>query len=232
MSDGDHMEDPKEWKFKRNRNGDEHSDNCTDGYIQPKGRDPNVLEIHHLLCVHACSDETFPADMTEDDRTFIYACFAITEWNINGADNNIGLPRKWAFVKDPGNTTGWDKLPCHQVDHDRYLKAVNKWIQDNIWKKCKSAKKKEKCELLKGKALATMFNQGSDDWKTFLKDRGQEYEGTRRCLEYCLKGESNPVLEANWYVPFSMAPKGLVRKREKPPAKRKLKRTGLLKSIE
>jgi len=113
------MQIGKEWLFKRNRNGDEHVKNCSDGYCAPKGR--NMLEIHHILCVHACSDDTFPEDITDDEKKFIYACLAISDRNINSGDNNIGLPKKWAYVLDGKSLTGWDGLPCHQVDHDIYL---------------------------------------------------------------------------------------------------------------
>jgi hypothetical protein len=202
-----HMEIPseKEWKFKRNRNGDEHVGNCADGYFNPKGLVPNRLEIHHILCVHACSDATFPASITDDEKTFIYVCLAISEWNINGKENNIGLPKKWAYVMDGKNTTGWDGLPCHQVDHDIYLRNVASYVRTEIWDKVKKAKKAEDCEELTGENIAQHFIDGSDTWKKRLTKRGKKYGGTKACLDYCLDGKQGPMADSNWYVPFSMA---------------------------
>ena len=219
----EHMETSEELKFKRGRNGDEHIKNCADGYY--KSDIPSSFEIHHALCVHACSDSTFPTGITDDEVKFIYACFAISVWNINGPDNNIGLPKKWAYVLDPDDRSGWDGYPCHQVDHDLYLKAVEEYVTNNVWKKVKKAKKKENCKKLTGANIASKFNTGSKHWKAFLKARGK---GTKACLDYCLKGKSDPVLERTWHIPFSMAPDGEVRKRVKPRPNRILKRLGLL----
>jgi hypothetical protein len=227
-----HMEDPKDWKFKRNRNGDEHINNCSDGYCSPKGDEPRSLEIHHILCVHACSDATFPERITDDEVKLIYACLAITDWNINASDNNIGLPTKWAYVRYP-NGNGWDGLPCHQVDHDLYLKDVQTYVRDEIWKEIRKNKKKKACEEFTGQNIAEYFNTGSDEWKTFLKARGNLYGGTKACLEYCTSGEPRPgINDDNWHIPFSMAPnEAEARKRAKPPSGKVLERLGLLKKL-
>ena len=228
MADKQHMEDPTEWKFKRMRKGNEHIDNCTDGYCKASGFKINVLEVHHALCVHACSDSTFPTTITSDEKKFIYACFAISKWDINASGNVIGLPKKWAYVLDSNGSTGWDGYPCHQVDHDLYLKAVEVYVTDKIWKKVKKAKKKEDCEKLTGDNISSKFVQGSKDWKAFLKTRGQKYGGTKACLRYCLEGMPDAILDKNWHIPFSMAPDGKARHRAKPRPHRVLKRLGLL----
>ena len=226
--------------FKRNRNGSEHADNCTDGYIQPKGKSPSWLQIHHALCVHACSNVTFPQSITEAQRTFIEACFEMTEWNINGPDNNIGLPCKWPYVEDPDNGTGWDKYPCHQVDHDLYLTAVETYVTEKIWLELLNAQEEKKCEEIKGENIAHYFNTGSSTWKDMLKTRGQSYGGTKGCLDYCVKGTAAPLElvgnEEKWYVPFSMAPsEDEARERVKPPkleAGEKLNISGLLGIVD
>jgi hypothetical protein len=222
-----HQEDPKDWKFKRTRTQRDHIDNCTDGYCEPKGRVPNVLEIHHALCVHACSDATLPKNLSDDELEYIRSCLAITVWDIDAAANTIGLPRKWAYVKDVENATGWNGYPCHQVDHDLYLEAVELYVTDNIWNPLKKAKKKKKCESVTSASVVALFNAGSKQWKGFLTARGNEYGGTKRCLDYCLKDQRDPILESCWHIPFSMSP-GAARRRAKPKAKTTLQRLGLL----
>jgi hypothetical protein len=227
-----HVKPIEEWKFKRNRNGDEHARNCADGYFLLKGQIPNVLEIHHVLCVHACSDNTFK-EFTKDEKDFIHVCLGNTDWNINAAGNNIGLPRKWAYVQDPANLTGWGKLPCHQVDHNRYLATVNSWMTENVWRKMTSAEEAKKCEYLEGKNVAKLFDAGSDRWKKFLKARGKQKGGAKNCLDYCMSGRKDDAdLNESWNVPFSMEPnEDAIPKRAKPGGS-KLHRTGLLNMIK
>lgn len=232
------MEDPKDWKFKRNRNGDEHINNCSDGYYRVRtmgsGKSARfVAEIHHILCVHACSDATFPGSITKEEIDFIHKSLAITDWNINGTDNNIGLPRKWAYVLDTSGATGWDCLPCHQVDHDIYLYKVEEWVTENVWNKIKANKKDEKCENMDPESVKKLFDTGSKRWKALLKARGVKHGGTKACLDYCLKGEEDASKESVWHIPFSMAfPESDVRRRSKPPKGISVARAGLLTMIK
>lgn len=220
------MADPEDWLFKRARNGDEHIRNCSDGYSTASSAKENKIEIHHCLCVHACSDETFPDDLTEEQIDFIHASLAQTEWNINSGDNNIGLPRKWAYINDPDNDTAWDGYPCHQVDHDLYLENVEEYVTDKIWNSLLNSKKGKKCEKIDGKTVAGKFNAGSTKYKSFLTARGV---GTKKSLDYCQSGKVKEPMESSWHIPFSMAvPVGDVRPRAKPPANTTWKRAGFL----
>ncbi|WP_437963987.1 hypothetical protein WMF04_30210 [Sorangium sp. So ce260] len=236
-----HMEEASGWKFKRNRDGDKHEKNCSDGYYRTltirdsteKARgERRVAEIHHVLCVHACSDATFPSSITHEEIDFIHSSLAITDWDINGSDNNIGLPKKWAYVLDTGNTTQWDGLPCHQVDHDIYLDKVEQWITENVWNKIKANKKQKKCENMTAESVKKMFDFGSSRWKALLKARGAKHGGTKACLDYCLAGKSDPAMESVWYIPFSMAfPESDARPRVKPPAGASVARKHLLAAV-
>lgn len=229
-----HVKRLSEWKFKRERNGDEHAQKCTNGYIEPKRQTHNMLEIHHVLCVHACSDAGL-LNLTKDEQDFIHVCLGNTDWNINSDRNNIGLPRKWAYVTDPENLTGWGKLPCHQVDHHRYLDVVASWMISNVWNKMRSAEEAKKCEYLEGKNVAKLFDKGSDHWKKFLKNRGKAKGGTKVCLDYCMSDKTDDAdLNENWHIPFSMSPyESAISKRMKPkPQNGKLSRSGLLSMIK
>ena len=229
-----HIPPPSKWKFKRSRNGTEHADHCEDGYVEPKNKKRNVLEIHHVLCVDACSNNSFPTDLSDDDVEFILICLANTAWNINAAPNNIGLPRKWAYVDDPSNTTKWDGLPCHQVDHNLYLDTVSAWMTKNVWKKMTSASKKEKCEYVEGKNVAELFELGSSEWKKFLTTRGKNRGGTMACLSFATSGATKPKdMNDHWHVPFSMSPdEEAIKTRVRPPANRRVAREDLLAMIK
>ena len=234
----EHMKDPADWKFKRSRNGDEHARNCKSGYYGKRPmkfgeKDMVVTEIHHVLCVHACSDDTHPSDLSEDELTFIHKSLAITDWNINEGHNNIGLPRKWAYVLDTGNATGWDGLPCHQVDHDIYLDTVKQWVTEEIWNKIKANKTEGNCENMEGSAVAQLFKDGSVHWKSFLEERGKMHGGTKACLDYCMRGVPDPAKDDVWHVPFSMAcPANDIRRRTKPPKSPSLQMKMLLGRIK
>ena len=69
----------------------------------------------------------------------------------------------------------------------------------------KKAKKAEACEELTGENIAQYFVDGSETWKEYLTDRGNEYGGTKACLDYCLEGKKGVMDDSNWYIPFSMA---------------------------
>lgn len=231
------MVDPSKWAFNRNRKGRDHIDNCDTGYpkepsqITYRGKPRNVVEVHHLMCVHACSDATLPEDVKNDETLldFIRKSLAITEWDINCGHNNIGLPRKWIYVIDTANNTKWGKLPCHQIDHDRYLATVEQYVTAEIWEKMQQNKKKGNCENMKGEAVVALFRKGSKEWRDFLVARGTQFGGTEASLKYCLEQETiDPVREETWYIPFSMAEASEIRPRVKPPLKTTLERKNLL----
>ncbi len=229
-----HLEVPEgEWKFKRQRDGDTHIKACTSGYPKAAmGNEPRWLEVHHILCVKACSDSTFPDDATPADITFIRSCLAISDWDINAEPNTIGLPTKQAYVSD--FTVAWNLVPCHQVDHDLYLKEVEVFVKDKIWKSLKKAQDEKACEELTPENIAGKFTAGSRLWKVLLIVRGKLQGGTKACLDYCASGQPNPIInDQNWYVPFSMAMnKGTIRPRVKPTPQSALLRKGLLAAIK
>ena len=228
-----HLEVPEnEWKFKRQRDGDKHITACASGYPKAAmGKTPRWLEVHHILCVHACSDATFPGAATPDDVKFFKSCMAITPWDINAEPNTIGLPTKQAYVSDV--SAAWNLLPCHQVDHDLYLTKVEEYVENKIWKSMMKTEEQKACEEVTPENIEAKFIQGSKVWKAFLTIRGKLYGGAKACLEYCASGQPNPIInDQNWHVPFSMSPDPTaIRSRVKPKPKSALLREGLLAAI-
>jgi len=242
----DHPKDPEEWDFKRARTK-KHIEQCNTGYYKSTAHD--VIEIHHLLCVHACSDKTLPEDLTEAQQTFITACMAATKWDIDEKENTIGLPLKWAYIRDRPSKgrPGWDNLPCHQVDHDNYLTSVMNYVTNQIWKDLLKGKELEKCKKMKGENLAAKLTAGSNRWRTHLEDRGSGSESggvsTYDVIEYFENFKTkadkygpatkpDPNMEANWYIPFSMAEPGDIRARAPLPRSKAIARSGLLGRIK
>jgi hypothetical protein len=201
MAKKKHMIVPEdEWNFKRIRLP-VYVANCRQGYLPvPKRRQNHTInEVHHLLNVHSCSDENIPSDM---DKVFLSKCFVMTHWDINAEGNVIGLPKKWAYELDWTNSA-WFALPCHQVDHDLYWTEVDVWVQREIFRKLQEKQAKNECDEVNGEDISQMLKNGSKFWKDFLEARGT---GARASLEYCVRGVVEPVLEATWYIPLSMAP--------------------------
>jgi hypothetical protein len=225
-----HLEvDESKWLFKRKRKGRTHIDACRLGY-KVTGHN----QVHHALCVYACSNSTFPKNLTDDEFAFIMLCLAPTDWDINKEPNVIGLPLKTAYVELPDDS-GWGKLPCHQVDHDIYLKDVNAYVTAEIWGAIRDAKEAEACEQLDGNTIKTLFEDGSAEWRGFLVERGLKSGGTKAALAYCLNppqpGTATTITDDNWYIPFSMG-KSQIRPRVKPKPGADLKLAGLLAKIK
>lgn len=201
----EHQKDPAHFAIKRNRDGDKHIKNCSSGYT--KTTSTKYRQVHHVIPVSSMSDNTIYEELGENvgDYMFIRNCLALTDWDINAADNVISLPIKRAFVdRSPSN---WNGYPCHQVDHNpHYTKAVSKDLADNVWKP--HLKTAEECKF-NAESLAAELLEMSDDWRSFLALRGTSNGGTAFCWEHRLKlhsGEMSAPHGRPWYYPFSMHP--------------------------
>ncbi|MFT4538697.1 MAG: hypothetical protein ACI841_001388 [Planctomycetota bacterium] len=195
---GDHTTEAGD--FKRGRKPKEHINNCTDGYTV-KGYN----QVHHILCISCLSN----GKITSGDLGFIKKCFAATTWNINDGHNCIGLPKKTAY-KDKPSDKGWDKLPCHQVDHNpHYTGEVTKWLNTNLWAELDEPA--GDCTK-KGNDIASALKSGTDHWKKFLTDRGKKHKGTAYCWEH----RNDDGMEDKWYVPFSMHPGNIPKRKPIP----------------
>ena len=204
-----HKPDPKSWKIKRNRKGREHIDACSTGYPSTSNL---FRQVHHIVCISSISDATIKKQLKDDDDVkFIRKCLKATVWNINAAHNCISLPLKRAFL-DKRAVTGWDGFPCHLVDHNpHYTLKISEDLKKKVWEP--SIEVAEECEF-KGKNLATALKTCSDDWRTFLTNRGQGGDSSDRGTEYSWKNREK--IKDTWYIPFSMHP-GVPTKRKPPP---------------
>jgi hypothetical protein len=200
-----HKKDPATWKIKRHRKGMEHADNCSTGY-----RRWFYSQIHHIVPVTCMQDGSIEGTLeTKEQLSFIRKCLAITPWDINKGPNNVGLPIKRAYylLKTEPAKKAWDKLPCHMVDHNIYIKEVSTKLFETIWSPL--IDDRDECNI-EPKSVLTQLRTASRNWRTFLRGRGSSHQGTKHCWEERLN------IPDTWYIPFSMAP-GTPPKRQAPP---------------
>jgi hypothetical protein len=219
-----HSKKATEWDdFIRNRHGDTHITACKSGY-----RKEGYCQIHHLLCVHACSD----AGIADGKATHVHEFLARSTWDINDEHNTIGLPSKRAYIERPKQSVlgeakapeGWDQLPCHMVDHNPiHTTEVCNWVQTNIWSKLESAKANSKCEETSPEGIQDLFKKGSDHFRKELTKRGKREDGTKAVIDSCFESD-------NWYHPFSMA--SSPKPRQRPSPTKKLSLDGFLALID
>jgi hypothetical protein len=209
-----HKKDPKSWKdFKRQRQGDTHIEHCGSGYYKPscRVRLGRFRQIHHIVCVSTVQDGYISETLTDpNDLSFIKKCLKITKWDINAAENNIGLPLKKAFFVKPNDS--WDNLPCHQIDHDIYTEAVKNSLYYNIWSKL--LQDQEECNI-EPVSIQAKLNRMSDKWRQFLEKRGSGKDSGGNNAKTCWE-HRNGKLKNIWYIPFSMDP-GKPTERNAPP---------------
>jgi hypothetical protein len=224
----EHVERIKKSEFNRQRNSDVLRDNCgNDGYVFIKKRKDKTKysagqsQIHHVLPVCTLQDGTIEVD-TAEDRKYIRNCMAMTKWDCNEQPNLLGLPTKEPFEdvdrkvgegKDLAfiqNRSAWrgqfgalPDLPCHLNEHDKYNAHLIKKLNADLWSRLIS--EREPCTV-KGKDIKKLMEDMSNEWKDWLKTRG---EGAADCW---VNREKRP----KWYFPLSMAPKP---KKIKPPAR-------------
>lgn len=190
-----HKPDPEHWKFKRGRTQKGHIDNCSSGYTQTSKN--RFRQVHHIVPVSSCSDATISKYVTAAKLKLLHNCMAETDWKIDGTDNVISLPLKPVYL-DKRAPVGWDKLPCHQVEHNpAYTDAVSDYLKDNVWNKVQ--KQAKSCEL-DPEDLQKKMEDASDHWRDFLTNRGKEHGGTKKCWDKQMS------LPDTWYIPFSMNP--------------------------
>jgi hypothetical protein len=196
MAGKKHKKDPDDWLIKRRRDGRKHIDACATGYV---GAGPRYMQVHHLLPVTSLADGTI-ADQLKNDApkiTIVTNCLMVTDWDINAEPNVIALPRKTAYIRKraPG---GWDKLPCHEVDHPYYTKEVCDDLRSQVWEPvCRSAKA---CEF-EAADLIGALEDASDTWRGKVEKRGKRNGGTKVCWD----NRAKESYADKWYAPFSMA---------------------------
>lgn len=193
--------DITEARFVQNGRLGTHLTNVDDA--SPKGYlTPDHHEVHHILC-HSCVQDA-AIYVGEVDKEYVQKCLAITDWDVNNPKNLIGLPLKTAYLPEANGgkyseAEKWDKLPCHQVDHNpHYTEAVKTWLHKNIWNTLKGGA--DNCNP-DPKSIKGMLDRGSKRWQRFLLRRGNLHDGTKDCWDN-RHGAKKDV----WWMPFSLWP--------------------------
>lgn len=213
MADNKHRPKPeRKWDCERHRHGTDHETACKAnppdkrGYIKA-----GECNIHHILSVSCAQDSKMP----RDKKSYIRQCLAITDWNINSGDNNVGLPLKEAYrryeaLKNKPASVGWDNLPCHQTDHTPlYLDEVVQKLNKDVYVPLQAAKKGKNCSVVAPKSLKTQLNKISTYFRGQLTRRGKRGPG-KGGTKYCW--DNRDKYDKSWYQPFSMARQATPRK--------------------
>lgn len=194
MAKKKHKPDPPGWKIKRKRDGDTHIQACSSGYYKTTKK---FKQVHHIVPISSMADGTIKQYVKDNEAfKFIRNCLKETPWDINAAPNCIGLPLKPVYG-DKRAPSGWDKLPCHQVDHNPYYtEEVSDDLNTQVWEP--SIEVGEECDF-KAKSLLSQLKKRSTAWRRKLKSRGSREKGTKYCWNNRMK------IPTKWYKPFSMA---------------------------
>jgi len=189
-----HKPDPAHWAINRRRKGDDHITGCNDGYCKSR----KYSQVHHVLPVTSLADGTLKTQISDQAHIdFLHNSFAITPWDINAPENNIGLPLKRAFM-DKRAPDDWDGLPCHLVDHPDYTQEVCDTLLNKVWDPM--YEEASECQLTEVN-LANALKKQSGDFKKLLRERGKRpaEKGTK------YSWENRHDMKGTWYRGFSMA---------------------------
>lgn len=200
MAKKKHKKDPKTWKIKRRREGTKHIGNCASGYF---GVGTAFHQVHHILPVTCLGDGSISKAVANEAPKVkvIKNCLKLTKWDINAEPNCIGLPLKPAY-HDRTAPPGWGGVPCHQVDHPPYTDEVADYLKHQVWDPI--AEQAEDCPDF-GTCIADTLEDASKHWRGELEGRGSRPPGPTGGTAYCWKNRSEPQMEDQWYLPFSMA---------------------------
>jgi hypothetical protein len=201
-----HKKDPADWKIKRYRSGDDHVHACQKGYAAPSP----YTNTHHVITISSMADGTISTQLNSNQPQidFIMKCLKKTVWDINAAGNLVRLPMKEVWRNELLAPPGWDKHPCHQVDHYIYNREVNDDLKTNVWE-CSIENAKE-CNF-RSKSFAGALRARQKHLLSELNRKGNREGGTKFCWDNCDK------MPTTWYMPFSMAD---APNRRSPPAKK------------
>jgi hypothetical protein len=113
----------------------------------------------------------------------------------------VGLPLNRQYKASDGASP--ENLPSHQVDHNTrggYTSEVDKYLTDNVWN---SLAAKQAVHEVDVASMKKALEDGSDEFRRRIDDRGQRKGGTKICWQH----RFDAAYESLWYHPFSMGKK-------------------------
>jgi A nuclease family of the HNH/ENDO VII superfamily with conserved AHH len=184
---------------------------CATGYTKGSKKQ---RQIHHILCVESV-DRFHEFYKGTTKPRYIKKCLELAGYNINHANNTIGLPLNYQIKRSyrPLDVPGAPPVvtppelinhPGHQVDHNTkggYRDTVADDLKEVVWESLDKAEKAHDEDA--DKILKLM--EGRENWwrKQLVNVYGIRQGGT-------IPGWKNRQLDAwkkKWYQPFSMARK-------------------------
>jgi len=181
---------------------------CSNNHIKKCNPAPTwrPSEAHHLVCVHSVGTE-----LVSDPG--IASILGGTTWCINDEPNMYAMPLGATTILHyclnflgPAAPPSFANIPQHNYDHncaDGYTHEVTASVKV-LKQRIKNADHTIVKADLKG-SLDTL----SRKWKTILKGRGERNGGTHNSW-LAASGQTIPGVSAKeWFLPFSMASKGV-----------------------
>jgi HNH/ENDO VII superfamily nuclease len=194
-------------------------------------------EAHHLLCVASVSKIVASKDDPEAD---IVEIVRQTNWCINHKDNLIALPMwghtlRWycsmvtgdirqialadGTVAPASGPPPFQNLPQHNYDHDLYIDEVDRELVEIV----DQVSQNKRAHYHRKKQLRDELNKLVRSSRGKLRKRGARCSGTHKAWQQGMNQNGS-----DWYMPFSMADDGEVRKQTFPIPGRK---TGIMGKI-
>jgi hypothetical protein len=170
-------------------------------------------QAHHLLPVTCVNSELV-------SKPEIKGVLELTQWCINKKLNMYGMPIwghtvKWycrvAALKPDRAAPPWENIPQHLNDHDLYNHEVCQYL-GGLAVAWEQADHKVKGDEIAGD-LDSLGGMMQND---LLKVRGLRTSGTHNAWNNAIKESIGGGEHKDWYMPFSMAEDGDVRKRAFP----------------
>lgn len=168
---------------------------CT-AWFSP-GHTPNFADLwqaHHVACDHALGGR----EVDPVDREYVEQCLWITKWDLNDADNLVGMPLNKQYKRSDGTMPV--NLPSHQVDHNTtrgYTDECKDWLKDNLWDTLKAG---QDPHTVDPKDIAATLKACTATFKAKLVARGFRSGGTVAAWTTRFDAAN----ERTWYHPFSM----------------------------
>jgi hypothetical protein len=163
-------------------------------------------QIHHILCVESVGRRKIHYKGNVEKLAYIKACLDLTKYDINNANNLIGLPTNTQYRKSKGQVPV--NFVSHSCDHNTdegYRDEVADWLVVNVWD---SLEAKKNGHDVDPKNIAQQMKEAEKKFRERLESRALRpapkpglVGGTLSCWNNRFK----PAYTKVWYQPFSMA---------------------------
>lgn len=163
-------------------------------------------QIHHILCVESVGRRKTHYASNPEKLAYIKACLDLTKYDINNANNLIGLPTNTQYRRTKGQVPV--NYVSHTCDHNTmegYRDEVADWLVTNVWNALEA---KQEGHDVDPKNIAEQMKKAEDAFRKRLEERAlrpSPKPGIVGGTQACWNNRFKPAYVKVWYQPFSMA---------------------------